>query len=90
MNWNTGIQFQKMAWFFILNHALAGIRSTPPDFLSSAYRFLAVVKWSKLETDCLPTYNAGIYVFTSFFTGNKATLLLNLFVLLIRDWKVRH
>jgi hypothetical protein len=85
MNWNTGIQFQKMAGFFIFNHALAGFRSTPSDFLS-----IAVLKWTKLETDCLRPYNAGIYVDTTSFVGKKATLLLKVFVLLIRDWKARH
>jgi len=74
-----------MAGFFIFNHALAGLRSTPPGFLS-----IAVLKWTKLETDCLHTYNAGIYVDTTFFVGKKATLLLKIFVLLIRDWKARH
>lgn len=79
-----------MAGYFILNYALPGFRSNLPDFLSSGYTFLAVLKWTKPETDCLPTYNAGIYVYTAFFAGKKATLLLKLFVLLIRDWNARH
>jgi hypothetical protein len=90
MNWNTGIQFQKMAGFFIFNHALAGFLSTLPGFLSSGYRFFAVLKWTKLETDCLPIYKAGIYVYTAFFVGKKATLFLKIFVLLIRDWNACH
>lgn len=90
MNWNTGIQFQKTAGFFIFNQALAWFRSTPPDFLSNGYRFFAVLRWTKLETDCLHIYNASIYVYTSFFVGKKATLLLKIFVLLIRDRNARH
>ena len=85
MNWNTGIHFQIMAEFFIFKHILSGFRSTPSHFLS-----IAVLKWTKLETDCLRTYNAGVYVYTAFFVGKNATLLLKIVVLLIRDWNARH
>jgi hypothetical protein len=71
--------------FFIFNHALAGFRSAPPYFLS-----IAVLKWTKLETDCLHIYDGGIYVYTALFLGKKSTLFLNLFVLLIRTWNARH